>query len=1706
MAVTAILTVASAASAILSLPEPAGRPARPAPQAVEIPKRLEAPPATPPATISKPGRLEQEFDAPAFGRYAVRAVSRFGVTLHLVDAMTGPGTEEGVLGKRDGRIDVFLDPGRHKAALTLPDKADGPVELKVEPFAERNETPQALRDLDLVSTQLQDLEQRSYWIDVPSRRTVFIEAAGRRLADLRLWKDGSWLLAAEPASDVFTPAAGQPLQAMRLMVDLQPGLYRLTAYGGPGMAWSTESSDNPLHVRMGIPALGEGVRRSLVAGPFGVDRWLVPRAANGFRLELPEPGEAAMDVSSNFNGTAMSPGERASIDKKTRLRAADLNVVASNGSTLVSVERAAGHPYSLQTFNTARVRTFNGPGWHALSVTSSGSGDDVDLGAILVRNAPGGETVVASRALRLAPETGWMRRFNLMAPLSMFVEVATPGRYSLRTENVDAELGVEPFFKGQGYKPAPTGVNAGVWDLEAGFHVVTLRPRPEGRGIATLTIQGERAPAAAQPAPPVTGVDFPKLWLESDRTYRLTLNQTGTTSGAQLRECLPFDLEAGDLAVLLEPGETREVSARVKGAGTIDLVAEDGTSLPLVVDGAAPASAPAIGAGMHVLALANGGPAARPAVLRFLPKPTPPSEPPPADLARLPRFPLLEAGAPQFLDLGRTRSSTFAVKVDKPALYRVESTGLLQTEGNMRTQIRPTVVRASANGTGRNFLLQQYLRPGLYQLTVTTEGNSAGHLGLALTASEVRAAGALSFGTPARISLNAGEAVAYDLDVTKPGTYRLEALTLAGPTELRLEDAGGWPLTNPGRSGPLTRELEPGRYRLVVLPQPLPARIVTLAEALPEPMAREGHGPHPLPLDQNVTHRWEEPAEGAERMPDTWAFTLPAEADVDITLGEGMEGRLERPDGTLVAEFNHLRPFGRQLAAGPWRLKTQSIRPNNRLDYVISTRVRQLIAGAERRISAPTTLDVSVGEGGLVDIASFGSQDVRATLSDAAGTVVARADDRADDWNFAIATRLAPGTYKLTVEPVGSGAAQTTIRMREQREVQDTPLAAGSERIVDDGAMHVMPLDSATTEELLVVAGRSTDEMGLAVERERSKDDWTVLDTATGRTPHLAVARSAGNYRLRAWSLDHARTPLGVTAHRLTPAAEPEARLAAGIGLTPLAGTNIGAAAIRLDRPGLIQLENAPAGVTWSGSLDTRALASADGTLSSRDGRLWFVGPTNAVLKARRVLPPAEGVLALTLPEGEEGAVPVEGGRGAQLWLAGSGVAQPGIAPAEGDPRASGWGDGESVAVLPDASAAKGAVMRLWRASGAGALPLTLRRVLFPSPTRADLEVGLTDGTIAAGGALSFGLPKGGKRLSLTLPPATAAALTEAGRVTATLWAGSAGRTVVLDSAADGLLLLDAGAEGRFAVDLSPAAGAAATLGRHGLTSRWLPTEGDLRFDVSFDKPATVQVSGAVEGARAVLRDGRVVEGTRLTLSGDATLTLRHRAGLLALWADGEDAEAWPSASAAAPFPAVPGTLALAEGALWRMETPQATLLHLSTSNPVALGHRQLDAPPQVAAWASGAAAHLFLPKGANVIGLKALQEGPLGGTARLSASPPVTIAEGLGAPVRLAPGDARLFTFTLPEPGPVGIGLRGGADTARARLLDEAGAVLGEGAVSMTKLAAGRYYLLVENRADAPSVEVRPALVGSVRPDTGPPEDVKRRYWQMVSDEQEVR
>ncbi|MDQ1348340.1 MAG: hypothetical protein QG573_1714, partial [Acidobacteriota bacterium] len=686
-----------------------------------------------PAVVPAAGRQVALLEVADFGRYAITLSSARGTALQVVDRMAGAGEVAGEAGKQDGRLDLFLDRGTVRVVTFGSPLATGEATLAVTPFRERPavgrtaEAPVQLVEGKAVDGELADFEQLSWWLDIRQRRRVVFEAAGRNLADLRLWQNGSWLVDAAPEVSVIEPQSGRPLRLCQLTADLSPGLYRLSAYGGPEVAWSSAGGgavERPFHLRFGWPRDAQTLRERRTIGPFGFDRVLVSGAVDYFRLELPEAlasdeDEAALEITTFEAGAPFATGgETAFLTKENVPPVVEVRTTAdADRQTAVTVRGAVGQPYVLQHFARTRERELNarsGSSKYWISTVHAGpAGDAIDPTAILVRRATGHDAakrkseVVASEAVTLTGVAGWARRFNLLDTASLYVKVEQPGTYVLQSRGTAAQFRLEPLFLDaypEGWQTPPMRSAPAEWQLDPGYYVLVLQP-VEG-GIAEIEIAAKGAPPVAL-EPPRPSVQLGVVTLSAKLGYNLYVSQQpGVESGMVVRE-LPLDLAAA-LPLALGAGEEVELAVRAAERSALRALTEEGGSLEVSIDGGEWAGESVgtpgsfIDQGEHRIrvrstsdrtVLASVGLVSA-AQLATAPLP----EIPAAMLAALPEFPRLAATSSQALDLAAGEARTFVVAADASALYRFESTGLLATGGSLRTRTRANLLSQAENG------------------------------------------------------------------------------------------------------------------------------------------------------------------------------------------------------------------------------------------------------------------------------------------------------------------------------------------------------------------------------------------------------------------------------------------------------------------------------------------------------------------------------------------------------------------------------------------------------------------------------------------------------------------------------------------------------------------------------------------------------------------------------------------------------------------------------------------------------------------------------------------------------------------------------------------------------------------------------------------------------------------------------------------------
>src|SRR5262249_22125158 len=148
--------------------------------------------------------------------------------------------------------------------------AQGKTQISVVPFrdpASPAVAPPAVAET--VTSDLADLQQRSFQLTVAAPGQVRIEAAGRSLRDLRLWREGTDLVPIEAVSRTTEPTRGPRLTDFLIEGSVEPGSYRVTAYGGSALAWGDGGSGQPFHLRIGVAqALADGWVGDRI-GPFG---------------------------------------------------------------------------------------------------------------------------------------------------------------------------------------------------------------------------------------------------------------------------------------------------------------------------------------------------------------------------------------------------------------------------------------------------------------------------------------------------------------------------------------------------------------------------------------------------------------------------------------------------------------------------------------------------------------------------------------------------------------------------------------------------------------------------------------------------------------------------------------------------------------------------------------------------------------------------------------------------------------------------------------------------------------------------------------------------------------------------------------------------------------------------------------------------------------------------------------------------------------------------------------------------------------------------------------------------------------------------------------------------------------------------------------------------------------------------------------------
>ncbi len=1694
------------------LPASPAVPASPPVQAALAPPQLPPVTANPPApaaaldatTLPAAAEADTLLHVTSPGRFAIVAHSPSGAALQLVDMLTGPSELAGAAGAQDGRLDRLLDVGTYKLRVFSAPAASGSVTLAITPFHDAA-PPAALptQGQPLAST-LRDGEQRAFWLLVPpgAGNNVAIEAAGRSLADLRLWRDGRELTALDPAQQRVEPSQGHALNDFQLTGRVEPGTYLAIAYGGPATVWTDNATDQPFHLRSGASsALEEGWAGGTI-GPFGSERFTVPSAARLLRLTLPDAAPAELHLG----------GAVATIEKNSREPTTSLPRATAQ-QDVAEVRGTAGQAFTLRALDTSTSLTFSRPGtWWMSAVTTGMGGDEVPPAVLLQRAEQRDQPlrVMTSTAPRIGPNA-WHGRFNLRGPTQLMFQLPGGGDVGFSSTGVAVR-----HRRGQ------------LANLPPDYYVLTLEPASGALGAVDLVVGPPATTPLATPLPPDPVIPFGVQTLTAGQFFQLDATTApGATVGLAARP-VPVALAQGPLLATILPGNTLAVPVQVAPGGTLVVTELGGGPIPY---GQQDAGTPGrttvvIPVSDHPRTVALAWHRTETA-LAAIPPPSPPDQ-----------VASVQAGTPAFLDLRRGEERGFALTVPEGGLFRVETLGRLHTAARLATPFIPSLAQADGNGTGQNMLIQSALRAGRYRVDVRSV-ESAGHLGLLASTAPLLSGGTLIPGGSVRATLPGGSGVAFPVDISGDpnARYHFDVLSLGADWTGRLEDAEGWPVVTPGTLDGLEPTLRPGHYRLVVTPDSVARQVVARLVAITQPGEISGHGPHVLPFEAPQHATWREPdGKDQPRDPDRWTFSLAGPSQVSLTLGDGMTADLHRTN-TADRVARIVGKWTGRLEAGDYQLDTASLGRNDRLPYRVGLSSPDLQPGTPRSAALPATMPFSLAEARVVSLTSWGRLPVTAVLRREDGSVVARARARPDDWNIAASRLLPAGRYTVELtsaappsmtqpsspadtsdatdddapegddqkpqtaatqgvkpaKPADTGSDQASassdnpdadngpkveLTLALPPALPATPAPAQAAELAGRG-VHVLALAQPAPGSLVLAQASAAATAVLTLERQDG-DGWRIVAIDTGRTPLVAAQADENSppWRLEAWTVDGGSDPIRLAARALTAPGQAlgQASLAAVDGM-PAA---VAAAHIRPDTPGIVSLGAAPG--LFAGGWPGHGLqpAGANAVVSGSD--LWLLGPKPGSVAASALAFPPGADTALLLPDGLAAALPApapQDGRVA-LWRVESASGQPNLG------LTGGIADGSALALA-------GSPLSLHSDGDAARVRVSRIAATLASAKAIDASAQLT---ISAGSAVPITLPPGNKTLQLDLAPGVAAFAGWHDAAPVPVWGGHAAVSRTLAGAWTELLLVNVG-QAAAPAHLAVQPGPAMVVLRPGMVlKRFFGAAGS--FDLPFEAPPDTQLAATGDASLTAATPDAIVRGKTVAVTGNGRAIVQHGPGALAVWLDAPGTSPFPDV-AAQPV-TLPARMAMSAPSVALSFTADGpVLLHVSTTSPALVALQQAGRTDPPALFAAGAELHRVVAAGPATVRLFSADDGPLSGTAAIWAEPLMPLGEGLGQPVTIPPGGSAAFSFTLAKPATIGVGIRATPDRARARLLDATGKIVGEGVAQLRPLAAGTYVLEANVPPDAGPTELRPALIGITPRGNGPPPDVVQSYLELA-------
>ena len=1707
-------------------------------------------------------RLEQtEFDAhrrnetllhiSVPGRYSLQAQSDQGTEIEIIDRMAGTFAAAGSAGEQDGRLDLLLDKGTYKIRLRSHEEGVGTLKLTVHPFVEIGSSDKllSLDTYQIESSSLEDLQQQSFWLHLKKRRILRLEAIGRNLKDCRLWGDGVWLEDIKPRFSTYEPVNGQPIGYVEFYHDLNPGVYRLTFYGGAAWAWADDSGEHPFSLRMGYRQLGSSGRQIITLSSFGRDVYVVPSNTDFFQISRSDKKATTLSVKKWEDKTSRHGGRtQASITKESRNPWAVVQTPENMGTKWVSVQGNPGDRVVLTYFLNDREFSIDSGDYWLSSLHSAEGQDAIDVTGII--SHPKQETPVDGQVLTVGLNTPLITgKFNLLGDTSLFLKLEDAGTYIIEEDEASGARGryrIEPFIvkRPRNYRSPPFQSPSKPLELTQGFYKLTIRP-DESKGILSFKLYQNDAKTANFQTMPLSArkqsLLLPKVTLPQRRgRYTLQLNRRQNVATGIVIRSLPIDLSE-PLPVILNSGQSVLVSISVRQRS--NLVIQADKEVPFLLNaGERKLNADSIlSPGLHKLNLENLGTETTLFTLKTIPA-EPPSELTLSDLKdqlEQPKpFPQLTEQKPLYVNFERKQKQHFTLTVEEPSLYRLETSGRLATQLTVRTALITQLFTAKQNGIGRNALVQQYLRPGVYQITVQTQGQSRGRAGIHLRRTSLRLEEGLTVGVVKKTHLQPDVALRYTLTIDEPGQYHLQTLSLGKSLTYRLEDEEEWPLTVPRRGGEVHRHFDQGVYHYYSMPLPVTSTRITALTRMPEKQERVGKGPHPIPFNETVKMMWRE-EEG--RPPDIFTREITAPVDLTINLSGGMEGvihlRGAESDGRTITGGSAWKGT---LQPGQYDIAVKSAEENNLLPYTLRIGTSELIPGLRQPVDLPADLTVRLGEPGVVDLFSFGPTDVKASLWDETGIrLLARNDDMPHDWNFRISQRLDAGRYLLKLVPVGQrhDIVHVYMKFREQHTLPKRNFPPFTVEEDLEEKVLTVPFKVDRTSSLVGVTVNTSQlptengvgELGVALLKGTHTLYEGTVDDTEASTFYIPL-QAETSYQILLWGLGDfiGEVTLDVASLEVKPVSvQPEQTEL----LWPPYAEPIALELTNADQSSYSVHESTGASLQFSSTLEQPFETVTDAPLVMNDGRGWLI--LSPYEKTQHLLLEPFALATGTVKTVELGQLPfafnlenendgplllevnsIGGQIGAMTYTSESQFGSKfhwggmGIAPSK------------TVAAVPSKGKYRAKIWQTRKTVETEKVHLTTHPLRIEERIQFG-QVLSYEGPIKPGSAKTFVLDKSRQTYELLLTGGLVAFVWDGKQTQALVAARSntqelitvPGRELVIANHADdtGLFRIERKQETVGTVgEFDSKQGFEGVFTEAGIISLWIDEVKDAK---------ELFVTGDALRARLLGNDGLIHEGERfqVLLSEDAPngtnrtpgiLEISYGPGYVKVWkANPEEKDLAFMGKKPRRVKGLSNGLAKLENRSqrWMFDLKHPAYIIADADGPgvTALLADQKVVATSVGSSNKGRQLHYFLPPGDYQLWTRPLEGTTQAGNIRLLKVFPKPLDTASDSPRLIRPSEIQIFKFNVTVKGEVGVGIRTESDELDAKLFDNQFKRLASSPVMIQELELGEYLLMVETipQSSGP-IQYTPLVLGHTGGRLEIPEEVIGKYLTQTAGE----